>query len=29
VERIGHFGFFRKHFQANLWEPLVLPELQS
>ncbi|CDZ95049.1 serine aminopeptidase domain-containing protein [Pseudomonas saudiphocaensis] len=28
VARIGHFGFFRKHFQDNLWAPHLLPELQ-
>ena len=29
VERIGHFGFFRKHFQNSLWEPYLLPQLQN
>lgn len=28
VDRIGHFGFFRKHFQSNLWEAHLLPELR-
>lgn len=28
VERIGHFGFFRKHLQDRLWEPHLLPALQ-
>lgn len=28
VERIGHFGFFRKHLQTRLWEPHLLPELR-
>lgn len=28
VERIGHFGFFRKHLQDSLWEPHLLPTLK-
>ena len=29
VTRIGHFGFFRQHFQDNLWAPHLLPALQG
>lgn len=27
VERIGHFGFFRRQFAESLWAPYLLPDL--
>ena len=27
VQRIGHFGFFRRQFAESLWAPYLLPEL--
>ena len=27
VEKIGHFGFFRRHFEDTLWPTYIIPEL--